>query len=153
MLEPALVSPLQRTRSSTTAPDHTKHSRSASRLTVIALQVKEQPKEEEGLGTYQPMRISLTDLLSGNWADDFGMTEEEKAAQAAVQHRLQLRVQALRIDLRDTLQEAAAITISQAEVARSYKRQVTTKTMQHAPSAGQLPAPDKAGAETADMQS
>ena len=120
---------------------------------VITIQVNKQPTEEEGLGTYQPMRISLKDLLSGNWADDFGMTEEEKAAQAAVQHRLQLRVQELGIDLRDTLQEAAAVTISQAEVARSYKRQITTKTMNHAPSAGQLPAPDKAGEETADTQS
>ena len=109
--------------------------------------------EEEGLGTYQPMRISLKDLLSGNWADDFGMTEEEKAAQAAVQHRLQLRVLALGIDLKDTLQEAAAVTISQAEVARSYKRQITTKTMSCNLSAGQLPAMDKAGAETVDTQS
>ena len=103
---------------------------------VVTLQVSKQPAEEEGLGTYQPMRISLKDLLSGNWADDFGMTEEEKAAQAAVQQRLQLRVQALGIDLKDTLQEAAAVTISQAEVARSYKRQTTIKTMIHAPSAG-----------------
>ena len=120
---------------------------------VNAPQVNGQPMEEEGLGTYQPMRISLKDLLSGNWADDFGLTGEEKAAQAAVQHRLQLRVQALGIDLKDTLQEAAVVTISQAEVARSYKRQATTKTKQHVPPAGQLPVPDKEGAKTADMQS
>lgn len=144
---------LQRTCSSNTAPALTEHRCSAGVCDlVITAQVKKQPAEEEELGTYQPMRISLKDLLSGNWADDFGMTEEEKAAQAAVQHRLQLRVQALGIDLKDTLQEAAVVTISQAEVARSYKRQVTIKTLKHVPSAGQVPALDKAGAETADSQ-